>query len=228
MPPSLMSDSSIPIPLPQTPRLNVRHLVLAFVSLVLGSLAFWLLTTSPMIDLGAGDNMIKAELKTHWMQGAVVVMVRHAERCDRSGNACLGDAEGITVKGRDAALAVGAGLRELGLDRTRMIASPSTRTRQTAELMSGGSVTSQIWVSECDSGFKDAVLAHKSLNENLVLVTHSGCIDQFERKMGVRAGERSSAYAEAFFVQLDGKHEPRMLGTLNATQWKYLANEKSN
>lgn len=228
MPPTVINDSSIPGPAPRTPRLNPRHLLLIVISLVLGALVFWFLTATPVVDLGMGNNMVKSELKERWMQGAVVVMVRHAERCDRSGNACLGDAEGITIKGSNAALAVGAGLRQLGLDKTRMIASPSTRTRQTADFMSGRAVMTQDWVSECDSGFKDAVLAHKRWNENLILVTHSGCIDQFERKMGVRAWDRSSAYAEALFVQLDGKHEPRILGSLNATQWKHLTSEKLN
>jgi hypothetical protein len=41
--------------------------------------------------------------------------------------------------------------------------------------------------------------------------------------MGVRAGDRSSAYTQSIFVKVDGKHEPRILGSLNAAQWKALA-----
>ncbi len=33
-----------------------------------------------------------------------------------------------------------------------------------------------------------AVQAHKAGGENLILITHSGCIDQFERKVGVPGG----------------------------------------
>lgn len=222
MPPILNNDSSILGPVFRPPRLAFRHLLLIVISLVLGMLVFWYLTATPIVDLGTGDNLINSELKERWMQGGVVVMVRHAERCDRSGNACLDDAEGITIKGRDAALAVGAGLRKLGLEKTRIITSPSIRTRQTANFMYGRSVMTEDWVSDCDTNFEDVVLANKRANENLILVTHSGCIDQFERKMGVRAGGRFSAYAETLFVRLDGKHKPRIIGSLNATKWKNI------
>jgi phosphohistidine phosphatase SixA len=119
---------------------------------------------------------------------------------------------------------VGNGLRQtLGLANADLIASPFVRTRQTAEYIFGSAIASQSWVGECDGAFENAVLAHKKAHENLVLITHSGCIDHFERKLGVRAGQRDSAYAQAFFVAVDGKHAPRMLGTLDAEQWARLA-----
>ncbi|MCR8718710.1 histidine phosphatase family protein, partial [Pseudomonas syringae] len=54
------------------------------------------------------------------------------------------------------------------------------------------------------------------------------CIDQFERKLGVPGGERSSEYAQAFFVQMDGSHRPKVLGSLNAGQWVNLSSEQFN
>ncbi|MFH7439529.1 histidine phosphatase family protein, partial [Pseudomonas syringae pv. tagetis] len=56
-------------------------------------------------DLGFGSNLKISGLREHWRQGVVVVMFRHADRCDRSTNPCLSVTDGITVKGRDAALA---------------------------------------------------------------------------------------------------------------------------
>jgi phosphohistidine phosphatase SixA len=223
MPRTLINDWLTSRFFPQTLRLRAKHFALIVTTLLLGAVTLWFLMATPVMDLGAGDNMIKSELKETWMQGSIVVLIRHAERCDRSANPCLGDAEGITVNGSNAAIAVGTGLRQLGLDKARLIASPTIRTRQTADLISGGTVATQEWVSECDSAFKDAVIAHKSPNENLILITHSGCIDHFERQMGVRAGDRSSAYTQTLFVKMDGKHEPRILGSLNAAQWKELA-----
>jgi phosphohistidine phosphatase SixA len=223
MPRTPIDGSLISRFVPHSLRLHGKYLALIVITLVLGIVVLWCLTATPVMDLGAGNNMIKSQLKEKWMQGSIVVLVRHAERCDRSANPCLGDAEGITVNGSNAAIAVGTGLRQLGLDKARMIASPSTRTRQTADLISGRAVTTQDWVSACDSAFKDAVSAHKSRNENLILITHSGCIDHFERQMGVRAGQRSSAYTQSLFVEEDGRHEPRILGSLNAGQWKELA-----
>jgi phosphohistidine phosphatase SixA len=223
MPRTLINDSFISRFVPKTLRLRGKPLALIAATLAFGAVTLWFSTATPVMDLGAGDNMIKSELKEKWMQGSIVVLIRHAERCDRSANPCLGDAEGITVNGSNAAITVGTGLRQLGLDKARLIASPTIRTRQTADLISGGAVATQEWVSECDKAFKDAVIAHKSRNENLVLITHSGCIDHFERQMGVRAGDRSSAYTQSIFVKVDGKHEPRILGSLNAAQWKELA-----
>ncbi|HCS46020.1 MAG TPA: histidine phosphatase family protein [Pseudomonas sp.] len=228
MPHTLINDSLISRFVPHALRLHGKYLALIVITLVVGAVVLWFSTATPVMDLGAGNNMIKSELKEKWVQGSIVALVRHAERCDRSANPCLGDAEGITVNGSNAAIAVGTGLRQLGLDKARMIASPSTRTRQTADLISGRAVTTQDWVSECDSAFKEAVLAHKSRNENLILITHSGCIDHFERQMGVRAGERSSAYTQTLFVKVDGIHDPRILGSLNAAQWKELADAHLN
>lgn len=206
---------------------NYRRRVL-LVSMIALVASGWFWAATPVVDLGVSSNMLKSGLYQRWAEGDVVVMVRHAERCDRSGNTCLGSLDGITKNGSNAALAVGSGLQQLGLVNTRMLASPLTRTRQTAEFISGRAVPTQNWLSECDSGFKDAVLANKKLNENLVLVTHSGCIDQFERKMGVHAADRSSDYTQALFVQVDGSHAPKILGSLDADQWKNLTIGQSN
>ncbi|MCI3946108.1 histidine phosphatase family protein [Pseudomonas syringae] len=208
-----------------------QHIASLSVVVVLAALCAWCYTSFSgvhVVDLGFGNNLKTSGLREHWLHGDVVVMIRHAERCDRSSNPCMASAEGITSKGRDAALAVGAGMQKMGMAHARMIASPKVRTQQTAELLAGHAVGGQDWINDCDSGFLKAVQAHKVSGENLVLVTHSGCIDQFERKIGVPGGERSSDYAEAFFVQMDDHHRPRLLGSLNAEQWANLNSEQFN
>ncbi|KFE53471.1 Ais protein [Pseudomonas syringae] len=209
-------------------RFNYGRIALVMSIVTLATTSGWFFTATPVLDLGVSSNMLKSGLYQRWAQGEVVVMVRHAERCDRSGNTCLGSADGITKIGSNAAVAVGFGLQRLGLENTRMLASPLTRTRQTADFIAGRAVPTQNWLSECDNGFKGAVMANKNLKENLVLITHSGCIDQFERKMGVHASDRSSEYTQAFFVQVDGTHAPKILGSLDAAQWKNLTIEQSN
>lgn len=203
---------------PRTWRPGRLAMTLAVVVVTLMATLGWWLSSTTVIDLGRSGSAWSG-LQTQWQQGRVVVMIRHAERCDRSANPCLGPLDGITIQGQHAAQGVGAGLQVLGLEHARMLASPMTRTQQTADLIRGQQVATQAWVGECDHGFKQAVLNHKSANENLVLMTHSGCIDQFERKMGVRAGQRSSEYAQALFVQVDGVHAPRIIGELDASQW---------
>ncbi|WP_257110928.1 histidine phosphatase family protein [Pseudomonas ficuserectae] len=208
-----------------------QHIVSITVTVVLLAICVWFYTAFSsvhVVDLGVGSNLKVSGLREHWRQGDVVVMVRHAERCDRSTNPCMGDADGITSNGRDAALAVGAGLQKMGMDHVRMIASTKTRTQQTAQLLAGHSVAAQDWINDCDGSFMKVVEDHKVSGENLVLVTHSGCIDQFERKVGVIGGERSSEYAQAFFVQMDGTHRPKILGSLTSGQWANLSSEQFN
>ncbi|MBI6768194.1 histidine phosphatase family protein [Pseudomonas syringae] len=208
-----------------------RNIVSMSVAVVLMAICAWFYSSFSgvhVVDLGVGRNLSVSGLREHWRQGNVVVMIRHAERCDRSSNPCMGDADGITSNGRDTALAVGAGLQKMGMDHARMIASPKTRTQQTAQLLAGHAVVAEDWINDCDSGFMKAVQAHKVSGENMVLVTHSGCIDQFERKAGVRGGERSSEYTQAFFVKVDGSHPPKILGSLNAGQWANLNSEQFN
>ena len=55
---------------------------------------------------------------------------------------------------------------------------------------------------------------------NLVLVTHSGCIDHVERQLKVPGGERSSEYASALFVSMNSDGKARILGQLNANEWR--------
>jgi hypothetical protein len=111
--------------------------------IALAAATLWLTGCSRIEDLGASDKMAKAGVYAGWAKGEIVVLVRHAERCDRSENACLADADGITVKGSEASKEVGQGIKSLGLEHTTILASPETRTKQTAYYMFGkaGTVT---------------------------------------------------------------------------------------
>ncbi len=222
MPPTFIKIFDIPMINSRPLRPNRKSILCLFVIIALGAVLVWFCTATPVPDLSAGSNLSQSKLYEEWARGDVVIMLRHAERCDRSNNPCLGSADSITISGSRAASAVGIGLQRLGLDKVQMIASPLTRTRQTADFIRGRSVQTQSWVGDCGNGFKDAVLKHKKTAENLVLITHSGCIDQFERKMGVRAGERSTDYIQALFVKMDGQQAPRIIGSLGAAHWKNI------
>ena len=191
-------------------------------ALVVGftALGLWLASGPEVRDLGIADNLAKAGLQARWARGEVVVLVRHAERCDRSKAECLGAADGITVDGSLAATAAGAGIQRLGLQQAQIFASPLTRTRQTAEFMFGKAADTRDWLAQCDKGFAGDVIAHKVTGKNLVLVTHSGCVDQFERHLHVPGGERSSAYAQALFATVDSGGKARILGSMNAYAWQ--------
>ena len=219
MAPTTLDSPALPI----TPtRKRVPRGAKMILALVVGltALGLWLTAGPQVPDLGAGNNMAKAGLQARWAKGEVVVLVRHAERCDRSKAQCLGAADGITVDGSRAATAAGAGLKHLGLQHAQIFASPLTRTRQTAEFMFGRAAETRDWLAQCDKGFAGDVVAHKVAGKNLVLVTHSGCVDQFERHLHVPGGERSSAYAQALLATVDSGGKARILGSMNAAQWR--------
>ncbi|GGU51251.1 histidine phosphatase family protein [Pseudomonas laurentiana] len=212
-------------------RKYARLLMLAgglMVTAIVGALAVWFLVWSHVPDLSVNGAMAKAGVYESWKRGEVIVLIRHAERCDRSKAPCLGAPEGITVNGSQAAVQVGKGLKTLGLAQTDIFASPLLRTQQTADWIVGHSVATQDWLKLCGKGFASDVLEHKTPNRNLVLITHSGCIDQFERQQNVPGGERSFAYAQALFVSVSDKGQPRILGSISADEWQKVEQQVRN
>lgn len=227
---SILIDDSLAIgpldPVRKSP--PVRHRARWLALLVLASVAIvcaWLASATRVVELGGDPRLFHAQVAAHWQRGDVLLLIRHAERCDRSEHRCAGDPTGITVQGSAAAGWVAEGLGKLGLSRAQLVSSEAVRTRQTAEVLAGHSVPTADWASNCDSDFSRAAMAHKRPGENLVVVTHSGCIDHFERTAGIAAGERSSDYTEALFVAVDGVHPARILGSVGAAQWQGLAQE---
>lgn len=191
-----------------------------FALIALATAAIWLPGCSRIEDLASGDQMTKAGVYAGWTKGEIIVLVRHAERCDRSSNPCLADADGITVIGSETARQVGQGIKRLGLEQATILSSPETRTKQTAYAMFDKPADTQEWAKECDKDFTGKLLAHKEPKRNLVLITHSGCIDHFARDMKISGGQRESDYTEAFFISVDDLGKPKILGSINAAAWQ--------
>ncbi len=172
--------------------------------------------------LAQGDNMSKSGLYAKWQAGDVVVLVRHAERCDRSSNPCLGPEDGITVHGNAVSTEVGKSFKALGLEQTDLMTSTATRTVQTASALFGQPVPAQDWLYNCETLKLPEVMAHKNSHRNLVLVTHSGCISKLEHQQGFRHAA-TSEYDSALFITQDAQGKPKVLGILNPDDWKQLA-----
>lgn len=188
--------------------------------MVIAAVTTWLATRTLIVDLGNEQQLSDSGLLQDWADGAVIVMIRHAERCDSAPGPCLNDPTGITVAGSEAATRVGQGLKQLGLSNADLLASPKVRTQQTAHFILGQAVSSQAWLESCDNQFASEALARKRAGHNLVLVTHNGCIDHFARQQGVTGGERESEYASALFVSVDANGKARILGRLNEPDWQ--------
>jgi phosphohistidine phosphatase SixA len=204
-----------------------RGLTIVAAAVALTLLA-WFMSRHAVADLGSQDSMQQAGAYEHWAQGNVIMLIRHAERCDRSTAACLGPADGITQTGSQAARSVGQGLASLGLSNALTLVSPLTRTRQTAEFLFGKSLPHADWLHSCDSGFAETALANKRRHQNLVLVTHSGCIDHFLRTLDVQPGERGTEYAEAVLISVDKRNRPHLLGSIKADQWTKLTSVQTH
>lgn len=198
--------------------------VIALLVVIVLATGFVLWHRSP-IDLGRAGSVAHAELIKHWQAGEVVVLVRHAERCDRSSNPCLGPADGITRLGSESAAAVGQGFVRLGMSQTDVFTSPMTRTQQSAHYMFGKEAASQEWLASCGAALRNDVIAHKIPHRNSVLVTHSGCISDFEKQTGFPHASFTD-YSSALFVSIDANGQLQVLGVLNDTDWHSLLSEK--
>ncbi|MGK0161853.1 histidine phosphatase family protein [Pseudomonas mosselii] len=188
--------------------------------LALAGASTWLATRTHIVNLGNEQQLSDSGLLQDWKEGAVIVMIRHAERCDSAPGPCLDDPTGITVSGSQAAQRVGQSLQQLGLAGADLLSSPKLRTRQTAHFILGQAVTSEDWLERCEHRFPAEAMARKRPGHNLVLVTHNGCIDHFARQQHVPGGERESGYVSALFVSVDGNGKARILGRMNEPDWQ--------
>lgn len=212
---------------PRWPLGNIFAIVLSFLSAAV-LICTWYSTRTHVLDLVNEQQVLNSGLYTEWAKGNVLVLIRHAERCDRSHNACLNDPTGITVAGSQVAAEVGKGIQALGLKNTQMLSSPQVRTEQTARFAFNEAIPTQNWLNQCDSHFSGNAINHKQPGHNMVLITHSGCIDQLERSLRVPGNERASAYASALFVTVDISGNARILGQMNANTWHNLTTYSGN
>ncbi|MFG0379819.1 histidine phosphatase family protein [Pseudomonas sp. zbq_18] len=207
--------------------LRKKHLFILSATLVaLGALMSLWLQREPLENLGEENRMGKSGLFANWDEGDVVVLVRHAERCDRSSDPCLGDRSGITVSGNAAADGVGSAFKALGLGNVDIFASPRLRTVQTANSMFDISIATRDWLANCRSTLTQNMLDHKQARRNLLLVTHSGCIEGVAKALGDSRAEHDSEYASALFVFVDrASGRPRLLGYMNAEDLQRFVGE---
>ena len=196
-------------------------LVIMLSALLVLGVTLALLRPAAIPDLAHGNARGFAAVSAAWARGDMIVLVRHAERCDRSSNPCLDQADGITVPGKETAAALGQDFTSLGMSRTDVLSSPATRTQQTAASMFGRAAGTQDWLADCNAGMLDAVLSHKSAGRNLLLVTHSECISRFEAQTGFKHASTRD-YTSALFASIDASGQAHILGSLNADGWQRL------
>lgn len=196
-----------------------RFLALLLGGVLLIPLSLWLFRPAAVPDLAHGNLAGVQALRAGWAKGDIIVLVRHVERCDRSKAACLGPADGITDRAREVAVGLGAQFERLGLDRADIYNSPLTRTAQTASYMFSKVSSGDGWLYNCKGSMLRDALAHKVAGRNLVLVTHSECMDALEKEL--KLATPTLGYGAALFVSTDTLNgAPKMLGMIEASDWR--------
>lgn len=186
------------------------------------SLLAWLmaLPLAPMApDLSASDPSRVSRLLEQWRSGEVIVLVRHLERCSRVEAACLGPPTGITARSVEVAAELADEFQQLGLDSADIFNSPLTRTAQTARLLFEQSQV-QDWLYQCRDNFLEDALRRKASGRNLVLVTHSSCMDESEQAL--QLADREFDYGTALFISARELERGRVLGFIDAADWQQV------
>ncbi|AOE87177.1 hypothetical protein THL1_4629 [Pseudomonas sp. TCU-HL1] len=176
-------------------------------------------------DLARAGSESSEILLKHWKQGNVVVLVRHVERCDHSDAPCLNDANGITERAVEVAQRLGSDFKSMGLEETDIYSSSLTRAVQTSAYMFNADVPRLDWLFDCKEGFRNQIAQQKRAHRNLILVTHSECMNRLEESLELPS-YRTPKYGASLFLKLaDPQMEPEMVGILNASDWSDLLSE---
>lgn len=126
---------------------------------------------------GQSDGRIQYDVflqKSHFFY-FFVNSCSHGERCDRSDNLCLSDADGITLLGAEQAVNNGEMFNARVSD-YEVYSTDTTRTVQTAKYFSGKAVTVLPELSVCDVTIFDTLKKLAAKNKNTVIFTHNHCL----------------------------------------------------
>ncbi|EJM22023.1 hypothetical protein PMI21_00205 [Pseudomonas sp. GM18] len=201
-----------------------RNAVVIVASLLLViPLTVWLLRPAAVPDLAHGNVAGARALAAGWAKGDMIVLVRHVERCDHSTAACLVGNDGITDRSRSVAVGVGAQFEHLGLNKTDIYNSPIIRAAQTSSYMFNKVSVGEDWLINCKGSMLHDALAHKVAGRNLILVTHSECMAEFEKDLKLPTA--ILGYGASLFISAEKPQEPRMLGSIEASDWHSVTTE---
>lgn len=125
------------------------------------------------------------EARKAWQNGDLVVLTRHAARCRVDDHNCPDGDIGLTEAGVKESFLISAGIEDLGPANTDVYYSPTLRTTMTAMIAIHQEMSEAEWlVDSCRVNFPDNVRQAKTAGRNLLLITHSTCINSFEDSTG--------------------------------------------
>lgn len=196
---------------------RLRLLAASLLSCTTLALVAWRCLPSPLEDVPSSSLFAQ-----NWARGGVVLLVRHMERCDRSTAECLGTADGITARAAALARSMGDSIARLGLSATDIYSSPANRTAQTADLMFDQPIARQDWLLGCeDDDLAAQIREHKAAHRNLVLVTHSECIERLRENLKARETD-TPEYGSALVLFDESEPQLRIAGEIETDEWRKL------
>lgn len=194
----------------------IMVLILSFIFLVVCQLQL-----PAMADLAENNQTELELLKSSWNKGEVIAVVRHLERCDRVDVPCLNSEEGITKRSLGVGYALAEDFQILGLDKANIYYSPLQRTAETSQVLFGDEGIAEEKLYQCkeDKQLLNAAMGYKQAEKNLIFVTHSTCIDEFEQDLGFMSD--TPEYATTLFaVRRSFGSKARLLGFVDAEDWE--------
>lgn len=174
--------------------------------------AYFLFRAPRLPNLAHSTPLEITNLKSAWTNGNIIVLIRHAERCDRSSAPCLNAPDGITTRGKDVAVGLGEQYQKLGLDKTDILTSPRARAKQTATFMFNREIEDQEWLASCRGIMLQKSVETKRKGHNLILVTHSSCIREIEKNLNVHAPEKPPYTSSLFLLFGENDKIPQAFG----------------
>lgn len=198
---------------------NKRKALLLIPVLLVVYFGIFLLEPPAIADLSKENRYQVPQLLSQWDKGKVVVLLRHLERCDREDYPCFVGTSGITSRAVPDGHKLGKSFYRLGLNKSDVYNSPLTRTAQTEDIVFNGAGTDQEWLYKCRrETLLDDVLKIKKPGRNLILVTHSSCIANFEEALGYDSD--TPHYGSSLFFAEDPETQSlHALGFLDSDDW---------
>ena len=167
------------------------------------------------------------EIVNSWQRGDLIILVRHTEKCSKSEPGCSPDDPGLTAAGFDQPRQIGAKIRALGPAESDIYYSPTTRTELTARTAFTGDMQPLgFLLDDCAVDLMAKASRLKKQAVNLVLVTHSHCLNELrgdyrQPLLEFNAGD-DAYYGVALFFNHTGNGDAEMVSCAAPEHWEEI------
>jgi len=175
----------------------------------------------------AEDPVRWNRLVSQWQKNNVIMVLRHATKCEKDVPPCIDGNEVLTQRGRLEAELIGEGVQSSLMGEYLVSHSYLNRTRDTALIAFGTSTPKAELSKSCKLSFENYVQSLET-NTNHILVTHSSCMNSLkrldgERLIGFNTG-KDPHFGIAAFLEKKPEGKPELIGCMWPTNWADMPN----